>query len=118
MWPKNPMKDMQSNRPAVPVQKKMSKKHMPQEDDKNCQSKNYYGSVCAEKKCQATKTSDMWPMKPQMDMWLKEPAYNLVSRRHVYLYLRTITVNPQRFIRNQGVLTRTVKKMKLSICSQ
>ena len=37
----------------------MPEKHMPQEDDKNCQSKKYYGSMCAGKKCPATETSNM-----------------------------------------------------------
>ena len=37
MWPKKPIKDMQSKRPVI--QHKMPKEHMPQEDDKKCQSK-------------------------------------------------------------------------------
>ena len=65
-----------SNRPAVPIQNKMTKKSkkVPQEDDKNCHSTKYYESTCVEKKCQATKTSDMQPVKPKMDMQSKKPA--------------------------------------------
>ena len=57
MWPVKPAKDMRSNRPPVPIQNKMTKKSkiMPQEDDKNCLSTKYYGSMCVDKKCQATK---------------------------------------------------------------
>ena len=86
MWPKKPQRDVQSNEPVMLIQHKRLKKHMPQEDDKNCQSKEFYGlKVCADKKCQASmcyKKIDkncqtnviMWPVKPQMDMWSKEPA--------------------------------------------
>ena len=40
MQPKKPTRDMQSNRPAVPIQNKMTKKSqiLPQEDGKNCLS--------------------------------------------------------------------------------
>ena len=77
---------MQSNRPAVPIQDKMSMQQtVPQEDDKNCQSTNYYGSMCADKKYQATncykkvdknwqESINMQPVKPKMDMWSKKPA--------------------------------------------
>ena len=68
---------MQSNRPAVLIQKKKSKT-MSQEEDKNGQYTKYYGLLCAEKKCQAIKcykkvdkncqTSDMWPVKPKIDV--------------------------------------------------
>ena len=64
--------------------KKKSKKHMSQED-KDCQSKQYYGSMCADKKCQATKyykridkncqTSDTWPKMPEMNKQLPKPAF-------------------------------------------
>ena len=58
MWPVKPTKDMQSNRPSVPIQ--MSKQQiMPQEDDKNCQG---------------NQNINMWPVKPEMDMWLPKPA--------------------------------------------
>ena len=42
MQPKKPKKDMQSNKLAMLIQQKMSKKQkqMPQEDDKSCQSKS------------------------------------------------------------------------------
>ena len=30
--------------------------------------------MCADKKCQATKTSDMWPVQPKMDMWSNRPV--------------------------------------------
>ena len=37
MWPVKPAMDMWSNRPAVLIQTKMSKKQIrPQDDDKNC----------------------------------------------------------------------------------
>ena len=56
MQPKKPIKDMQSNRPAMLVQHDMSKK---QEDDKNCQEninmRPAKSKVCADKKCQASK---------------------------------------------------------------
>ena len=55
MQPKKPAKDMQSNGPAMLIQHKKSKKQMPQEDDKNCQSTNYYGATYADKECQADK---------------------------------------------------------------
>ena len=55
---------MQSNRPAVPIQDKMSMQQIvPQEDDKNCQSTKYNKSVCSEKKCQDT---HMQSVKPAM----------------------------------------------------
>ena len=52
--------------------------------------------MCANKKCQATKcykkvnktcqTSDMWPVKLQMDMWSKEPAMqSSFKKKHVPL---------------------------------
>ena len=74
MQPVKPPIDMQSNRPAVPIQNKMSKKQrIPQDDDKNCQVNNE--ALCSDKKCQATKcyqkvgkncqTSNMWPVKPK-----------------------------------------------------
>ena len=63
------------------VQHEMLKKHMPQGDDKNRQSKKYYGSMCTGMKCQATKTSNMWPVKPQMDMQVHKPAVIYQYRR-------------------------------------
>ena len=59
-----------------------------QKDDKNCQEninrRPVKSKVCADKKCQATKyyqeidkncqTRVTWPVKPQMDVQLKEPA--------------------------------------------
>ena len=58
MWPVKSAKDRQTNRPAVPIQ--MSKQQiMPQEDDKNCQG---------------NQNINMWPVKPEMDMWLPKPA--------------------------------------------
>ena len=82
MQPVKPAMDMQSNRPAVPIQNKMSKKQiMPQEDDGNCQVniKPVTLKLCADKKCQATKhykkvdkncqTTDMQPVKPPLHMW-------------------------------------------------
>ena len=77
MQPVKPEMDVQSNRPAVPMQNRMSKKKiMPQDDDKCCQVNNE--AVCTDKKCQATKCyqkinkncpiSDMQSVKPKMDM--------------------------------------------------
>ena len=77
--PKKPTNDMQSNRPAVPIQNKMSKKHiMPQEDDKNCQvyMKPMKSKLYSDKKCQ--ENIDMQPVKFQMDMQSKKLA-NLQS---------------------------------------
>ena len=53
MWPVKPAKDMQSNRPAVPIQDKKSK-IVPQEDDKNCEVKMrpVKSKVCSDKNCQ------------------------------------------------------------------
>ena len=58
MWPRKPIKVIQANRTAVPIQNQMTKKLriVPQGDDKNCQSTNYFGLMCADKKCQADKT--------------------------------------------------------------
>ena len=69
---------MWSNRPAVPIQKNMTKKSkiVPQEDDKNCHSTKYYGSMCTDKKCQATKTSDVWPVKPPIHIQLVTRSSN------------------------------------------
>ena len=32
------------------------------------------GSVCSDKNCQETQSINIWPMKPPMDMWSREPA--------------------------------------------
>ena len=80
MWPKKPRKNMWSNGSAMLIQHNKLQKS--QEDDKNCQEniniRPVKSKVCAYKKCQATKCykkiSDKWPVKPQMDMWSKEPA--------------------------------------------
>ena len=44
MWPKKPQMDMWPNKPAMLIQHKMSRKQVPQEDDKNSQSTEYYES--------------------------------------------------------------------------
>ena len=69
---KKPVKDMWSNGPVI--QHKMSKKHMPREDDKNCQinRRPLKSKMCSDKKCQ--ENIDMWPVKPQMEVQLKKPA--------------------------------------------
>ena len=69
---------MQSNRPAMRIQHRMTKKSkkqiVPQEDDKNYQSTKYFESkIYSDKKCQE-KSANTWPVEPQMDMWPKEPA--------------------------------------------
>ena len=76
MWPVKPPKDMWSNGSAMLIQHKMSKKQkqVPQEDDKNCQSKKCYGSKCSDKNCQENENISMWPVKAQMDVCLKKPA--------------------------------------------
>ena len=86
MWQKKSKKDMQSNEPAMLIQHKMSKKQrVPQEDDKNCQSKKYYGLMCADKKHQATKcsknTSDMQSVTKKIDVQLPKPAVPYEYRR-------------------------------------
>ena len=58
---------IQSNRPAVPIQHKMSK-IVPQEDDKNCQSTKYNESMCSDKNCQEQQHINMVPVKTKMDM--------------------------------------------------
>ena len=67
MWTVKPAMNsvhMQSNRPAVPIQEKMSmQKIVPQGDDKNCQSTKCYKKV--DKNCQ---TTNMQPVKPAMDI--------------------------------------------------
>ena len=85
MWPVKPATDchQMDQQYQYRIRCQRSQK-VPQGDDKNCQSTKYYGSMCADKKCQATKfykkvnkkcqTSDMWPVKPQMDMQSKKPA--------------------------------------------
>ena len=47
------------------IQHKMSKKQkpVPQEDDKKCQIAN------------------MWPVKPQMDVWSKKPAVKSSNKK-------------------------------------
>ena len=98
MQPVKPVKDMQSNRPAIPIQNKMTKKSkiVPQDDDKNCQPTRYYGLMCADKKCQATKcykkvdkqcqASNMQPVKPHIDMQSREPAVqSSFKKKHVPL---------------------------------
>ena len=65
-----PAMDMQSIRPAVPIQYKMAmQKIVPQEDDKNCQvnMRPVKSKVCSDKTCQETKL--MQPVKPKMVMW-------------------------------------------------
>ena len=54
MQPVKAAMDMQSNRPAAPIQYKKPK-IVPKEDEKNCHSTKYNKAVCADKKCQATK---------------------------------------------------------------
>ena len=72
------------------IQHKMSKKQIvPQEEDKNCQEninmRPVKSKVCADKKCQATKcykkTSDVWPVKPEMNVQLPKPAVLYQYRR-------------------------------------
>ena len=78
MQPVKPAKDLQLNRPAVPIHDDMSK-IMPHEDDKNSQvnmkpvcddkkskSTNYNESVCSDKKCQETKF--LWPVQSNINM--------------------------------------------------
>ena len=80
MWPMKPKKDMQSNGSAMLIQYKMSKKQIvPQKDDKNCQSKKYYGSKCSDKNCKENKNIDMWPVKPQMKVQSKKSAMKLIG---------------------------------------
>ena len=76
--PKQPIKDVQSKRPAILIQHKLTKRSkkqiVPQEDDKNCQSTDYYeAKMYTDKKCQADKncqtTSVIRPKKPLSDMW-------------------------------------------------
>ena len=72
---------------------------MPQEDDKNCQSKMCYGSkVCADKKGQATKyykeidkncqtNGIMQPVKPQMGVWSEKPTKQYsFKKKHTPLF--------------------------------
>ena len=59
----------------MPIQHKMSKKQIvPQEDVKNCQinRRPLKSKMCSDKKCHDN--TNMWPVKPQMDMRLKNPA--------------------------------------------
>ena len=73
MWPAKPAIDMQSNRPAVPIQDKMSMQQIvPQEDDKNCQVN--MKSMCSDKNSQENQNINMWPVKPEMDMQSPRPA--------------------------------------------
>ena len=95
MWPKELQMDMWSNGPAMLIQHKMSKKHVPQEDDKNCQEninrRQVKSKMCTDKNCQATKcskkvgkrcqTTNMCPVKSQMDVQLPKPAVLYHYRR-------------------------------------
>ena len=74
---------MQSNGSAMLIHHKMTKKSkiVPQEDDKNCQSKKYYGSMCSDKKC--LENINIWPMKPQMEVQLKKPASKPCDKKSI-----------------------------------
>ena len=89
---------MQSNAPAMLIQYKMTKKakkHVPQEDDKNCLSTKYYKSkLCSDKKCQEISNVQMRPKKPRshmwsvtnkIDMWLKKPAIKSSNKKLIGL---------------------------------
>ena len=62
-------------------------------DDNNCQStkkQNYEEGqnrpVCSDKNCQDTQNINMWPVKPLMDIWSKEPAVqSSFKKKHVPL---------------------------------
>ena len=120
MQPKKPAKDMQSNGSAMLTQHKMSKKQIvPQEDDKNCQinRRPLKSKMCYDQKCH--ENTNMWPLKPQMDVHLKKPAKKLIGlckdKTPVKLqYVKILTLK----VKFQGILTRTVKKMKILICGQ
>ena len=82
MWPVKPAMNMWSRGSAVPIQHKMSMKQIvPQEADKKCQATKYYKKV--DKNCQ---TTNLQPVKTQMDMWSKEPAMqSSFKKKHVPL---------------------------------
>ena len=101
IWLKTPVKDMQSNGPVI--QHKISKKHMPQEDDKNCkatisckkqnkcgykdsESQSAVKYVCSEKNCQENirpkkPRSHMQSMTNNTDVQLPKPAVSYEYRR-------------------------------------
>ena len=132
MWPKKPKMDMQSNESAMLIQHKMTKMSkksniVPQEEDKKCQSTKYYGKMCSDKTCQ--ENINIWPVKPQMDVRLMNPPMKSSSKKLIRsakdkncqatisnkkkrnIHMTTLKVNLQ------DILTRTVKKRKISICS-
>ena len=82
---RSPKKYMQSNEAAMLIQHMMSKKHMPQEDDKNCQSKRYYGLMCSDKNCQENENINMQPELQQMNVQLLKTAVSYEYRR-LYSY--------------------------------
>ena len=75
-----PQTDMQTNRSAMLIQHKMTKKSkiVPQEDDKSCQTTEYYESkMCSDKNVK--KLCNQWC--PEMNMQLPKPAVLYEYRR-------------------------------------
>ena len=68
IWPKKPTKDMWSNRPAAPIQNKMSMKHVVAQDGKNCQvnMRLMMSKMYSDKNCQEPNL--MQPVKPPIYM--------------------------------------------------
>ena len=77
MWPVKPQMDMQLKKPAPAKESSFMEKYVPLYKDKNCQA-----TICEynDSKSQSSRWSDkncqeiMWPVMPEMDMWLPKPA--------------------------------------------
>ena len=69
--------------------RKSEKQIVPQEDDKNFQINRIplKSKMCSDKKCQ--ENTNIWPVMPEMDVWLKKPArvqssYKKKELKYVY----------------------------------
>ena len=139
-------KDIQLDKPAVLIWHNMLKKQEDDKNCqfiKNVKSKyddlDSQSTVlkCSDKKCQATKyyketdkncqTSVMWSVTKKSDMQLPKPAVPYEYRRKCKDKYCQATMshkkqkkceynNPK--VKFQGILARTVKKMKIMICGQ
>ena len=85
---------------------------------KNCQSTKYYESkMCSGKKCK--ESTNMQPVKTQMDAQLKKPAINSSNKKSIGLSkdkncqaIKCENTDSKK-VNLQGVLTKTIKKISI-----
>ena len=75
MWPVQSANKELSHRWSMPRPAKLQSEY---------KKKDQVVSECSEKNCQDNKCANMWPVKPEMNMWSKEPQSSF-KKKHVPL---------------------------------